>query len=332
MRGLILIDGPDACGKTTLAQHFKEAHGARVFHLTLRFKDKMFTYQTAALRLALRLAETQLVVLDRHWPSDCIYASVFRKGTKWPLAGRMYDRVLMKHAALHILALPTSLEAGVAAHRANLDDDHPYDDKDFRAVTQRYLHFGYGYKGVNDMAAAPAESDYAHEFASMGGVFKERADWMAYRIDVEGKHIENFANAALHQLVWLQSRQPVSALKFGMRNWGGRLGTARWAVVLSNDGFDPTGWPGYGYTPSNAALVHNLASLGVMEHDLVWFNCDGDLSAFAEARSALLPLPALALGAKAAAFAATAGFDKVAACATPCEPFNDGTARAQLRM
>jgi hypothetical protein len=318
MKGLIVLDGPDAAGKSTLAAKFKELHEARVIHLTYRFKDRMFTYQTAALRLALRLAETQLVVIDRHWPSECVYGSVFRDGSAWGQAGRFYDRVLLKHAAIHVLCLPESVDAAVEAHRANLDPDHPYDDANFRKVVQRYMHFGYGYSSTADMVGAPRVPDYAHDFATCGGVFKERADWVPYRICQEGQDMPSFMLSVLDRLHFRRSAQFPAALALANANWGGYAQTAKWVIIgdkASSKALAP--WPFYDYSGGSLYLTEQLALIGVMEHDLVWFNCDEDLTVFNQAKPSILKLPVLAMGGVAAAFAWAQGFSKVVDCNHP---------------
>jgi thymidylate kinase len=319
MKGVIVLDGPDAAGKSTLAAKFKEAHGARVIHLTYRFKDKMFAYQTAALRLALRLAETQLVVIDRHWPSECVYGSVFRGGSKWAQAGRFYDRVLLKHGAIHVLCLPESVEAAVEAHKANLDPDHPYDDTDFKKVVQRYLHFGYGYRNTSDMQAAPREPDYCHDFATCGGVFKERSDWVPYSIAKEGRDLAGFCKNVLAKLHIQRSLQVPAALKFANQNWGGAPILAKWILVTeeNTNSFKKVGWPLYDYAGGSLYATEMLASLGVMEHDLVWFNCHDDLTVLDEAFERIQHLPVLALGGEATAFAWARGFKTVFCCNSP---------------
>ena len=61
MTGIIVLDGPDCCGKTTLANDLIMNHGARYVHATYRFGKTMFAYHTAVMRKALHY---------RDWETD----------------------------------------------------------------------------------------------------------------------------------------------------------------------------------------------------------------------------------------------------------------------
>ena len=105
MKGLIIVDGCDGTGKTTLAQAICNRYNGVYMHNTYRWKDKMYLYHTAALHRALKLSKTRLVVIDRLWMSEAIYAEVYRGGSPWPHMGRMIDRIVRKHAGMYIIGL-----------------------------------------------------------------------------------------------------------------------------------------------------------------------------------------------------------------------------------
>lgn len=107
MQGLIVIDGPDGVGKSTLAQALiARAGGGTYLHLGYRFKGRMDVYQPAALHLAAKRVARGLVVIDRLWVSEVLYAATYRGGSEWPQLGRLLDRQLLGLGALNILALP----------------------------------------------------------------------------------------------------------------------------------------------------------------------------------------------------------------------------------
>jgi len=103
MKGIIVIDGCDGTGKTTLAKAICDKHDGVYIHNTYRWPTKMPLYHTAALHRALKLARTRLVVIDRLWMSEAIYAEVYRGGSPWPHMGRMIDRIIRKSGGLYIL-------------------------------------------------------------------------------------------------------------------------------------------------------------------------------------------------------------------------------------
>ena len=76
MKGIIVIDGCDGTGKTTLAEAICRRYDGVYIHNTYRWPTKMPLYHTAALHRALKLAKTRLVVIDRLWMSEAIYAEV----------------------------------------------------------------------------------------------------------------------------------------------------------------------------------------------------------------------------------------------------------------
>jgi len=72
----------------------------------------MHQYHTAALRHAMDvIVETgRPVILDRWWPTEAIYAEVFREGTRWPHLGRMLDRAATTLGVQYIMCLPGDVD------------------------------------------------------------------------------------------------------------------------------------------------------------------------------------------------------------------------------
>lgn len=94
---IIVLEGPDGAGKTTLANALQEYLGARYMHLTYRFRDKMHLYHGAAIRICAHWAQHQPVILDRWWPSEIVYADAYRGGSKFAKY-----HLLLEHIANHI--------------------------------------------------------------------------------------------------------------------------------------------------------------------------------------------------------------------------------------
>jgi hypothetical protein len=108
---LIILEGPDGAGKTTLARAIQKVSGASYLHCTYRLPDQMPRYHTAALMHALSgaLKTDRPVILDRWWPSEYIYGDVFRGGTKFPHYGRLLDRLAIRFGALYVTCLPSDV-------------------------------------------------------------------------------------------------------------------------------------------------------------------------------------------------------------------------------
>ena len=81
MKGIIIIEGSDASGKTTLANKLLRKYNGIIFHQTYRFKNKIPIYHMAILRKALKLSKTRLIILDRLHISEYIYGKVFFKNS-----------------------------------------------------------------------------------------------------------------------------------------------------------------------------------------------------------------------------------------------------------
>jgi thymidylate kinase len=254
MTGIIILDGPDACGKTTLQQELVLRHGAYPIHLTYPAPDglTMWEYQTREMVHAISMSATRLVVVDRHWISERLYAKVFRGGSPWPHMGRMMHRVWMKHSAVYVLCLPASIELGVKRHNENLDEKHPYPDDKFEELLHAYL----------DFAATVAHNPF----------------YQQYRIEIEGQHISSFMALVLDKMNRLQSIQYAPAHNPAEQNLLGHLATAK--VLMVGEQSNPKEfhrrfecyYPFYEHGNSSLYLTEILDSLGMIEENVMWTN------------------------------------------------------------
>jgi len=102
---LVVLDGPDCAGKSTLSRKLIELSGSGKYaHLTYRWPKGMHTYHTAALRHCIRnLTKYPIVTLDRSWLSEDIYARIYRNGSDVPMSGRILQKWLDLYGAQTII-------------------------------------------------------------------------------------------------------------------------------------------------------------------------------------------------------------------------------------
>lgn len=97
-------------GKTVLAKRLCKEFSAEYLHMTYRFAGHEFAYHTATLLKAMELVrQGGMVVLDRCWISEAIYARVYREQSLVPLMGRWMDRIIQKVGGCYIICLHKNL-------------------------------------------------------------------------------------------------------------------------------------------------------------------------------------------------------------------------------
>jgi len=111
-KGVIILDGPDGVGKTTIAELLKEKYDAEYIHLTWspEIEERMDCYMWDALYEAVNKSKDGLCVIDRHYLSEMIYAEVYREGTKYKGMHESVIRKLNEIGAMLVLCLPEDKE------------------------------------------------------------------------------------------------------------------------------------------------------------------------------------------------------------------------------
>ena len=137
---LIIFEGPDACGKTTLSKTTANEMGAVYWHMTCTSKlaPAMHDYQTNAVENIIdNLKAGRDVVIDRLWPSEFCYGSHFRGITMMDM-----EFIAQSVAELNPTYVFCMDEDGVHTaeerHRAHLDPAHPYAPADFKCIYGNY--------------------------------------------------------------------------------------------------------------------------------------------------------------------------------------------------
>jgi thymidylate kinase len=269
MPGIIVLDGPDCTGKSTLQDYLVREKGAVGIHLTYNADvgPRMFEYQTEWMVKAIEYSRDNLVVIDRHWISEAIYAKVFRGGSPWAHMGRMMDRVWMKHAAVYVLTLPLDINDAVKRHNENLDPSHPYDEAKFKELLHCYLDL---YEGNPECVG----DDYASQLTRSWPMC-DRPDVLTYRIEEEGRDIKKFVDNLLHYAASWRSMQWEPALNPADQNFTGHQTFADFLIVADNYNSKintQAHWPFYEYGNSSLFFNRLLADLDINETKILLTN------------------------------------------------------------
>jgi len=200
-RGVIVLEGPDACGKTTLSKTILERHGGRYIHLRYQ-KDKTQLYNFGALRRALRFCQDQLVVIDRHWLSEEIYSAVYRNGDCDDGGARFSYGVLKALGAVYVMCLP-SVESCVARHAAMHQTGRELYEADNRIgqVAEYYHRCLWGSSPSSSCNTWPTKL-FIDELAKTGGLVKRcQGKVLLYDIDEDGKYLVDVVDAIVAKVM-----------------------------------------------------------------------------------------------------------------------------------
>lgn len=245
---IIVLDGPDGTGKSTLAQAMVKELGARYLHLTYRWKNKMFDYHTAAISTALIWSETQPVVIDRWWPSEIVYADAYRGGSRWPLGHRLFEKIALKHAVTYVFCIPQDKDAYLKHYN--------------ELKGKRVEMYDEGMERVYD------------GFVKIFSKLSRRMGVSLYDYTKDGHHVSELAhifNSLAHDYR-VDQWQPALDRKF--LNFTGHIGQAKYLVI--GDQLKPKTrrevWPFFEYGNSSQWWAEALDFAGVPEHDIISMN------------------------------------------------------------
>lgn len=152
---LVVIDGPEKAGKSTLAALLAREHGAEVRHFGAE-PSAGFLYDLVFARALIEdLAKPHLVVYDRSWASEVVYGSYYHRRRRLvadPWLGEwLYGRVAATLGVRLVLLGPPA----EALHRLRSPDDH-----DIPAGMERVLFAGYAQRWGWEAAERPDDPEW----------------------------------------------------------------------------------------------------------------------------------------------------------------------------
>ncbi|MFA5377443.1 MAG: hypothetical protein WC455_16950 [Dehalococcoidia bacterium] len=254
-RGIMIIEGPDCTGKTTLCNELRRiCPDALYIHATYPYENTadVRVYHLGLLRRAMMAGERRLVLLDRLWPSELVYGAVHRGGPQHLGYEMSLDRLVRKVAGIYVFALHGPREGYLAfAARCRREGRQEFYPTQAGAVYDAYagLERQLREAGRNDVLrylfAGQPEGYVAH----MAGAF------LKYLADNRGAQL-----------------QPALAYRF--QNLAGHAGAARLLIIGDRPNV-PAGverWPFVGFGGCTSYMTRALAEAQVADHLVAWTN------------------------------------------------------------
>ena len=172
---IIVLEGPDAAGKTTLATYLVRALSANRFRATWTpaLNIAMADYQKSILDNALehiKYTRTPFI-LDRHWPSEWVYGHMFRSLTQEHYRFMSsFDKTIKENGGIYIFCSDNGV-AQIERHKQNLNPEHPYSEHNYVRLLGRYMQWWQMMDRISPM--------------------------IRYRLNVDGNRLGNFCHDML---------------------------------------------------------------------------------------------------------------------------------------
>ena len=270
--GIIVIDGADGSGKSSLAKYFIDVYGARYLHCGLR-KD-VFMHHLGVLHLAERWASRgELVVIDRLWLSELAYGDSLRKGAKHPIGARCFDRLLLRMAAVQVICIQEDFKAHLQRFIELKKVRQEEFNEDQVAEVIEYFRWLAGYAEEKELNIAP--TNYANTFREN---LNERPDVWVLEFEDACKDLAGHADLIIGTLGAVRRDQTPLALSDQSQNVTGHTALAKYLLVgekTSHSALFGLRYPFIGRDDQlNASLWLNRAldNLNIPEHHLVMTN------------------------------------------------------------
>lgn len=269
--GVIVLEGPDGAGKTTLAEHICEKYDGLYVHRTWSKTMDVWEHHTEGLRIAHDNYKHRLVVIDRLYPSEMIYGRSLRNGGQYKgHNARSMERVLARMGAVMGLVIPHDIQYVVDTHarkfKAGLEHFPTVED-----IAVRYVDW---MEGSSDERYSELPGDLIEQQTRLGGYKALRNDYVHYDVTLHGKNMNLAAERFIDRLERRRDTQFVFALDNETPNVLGHKADGEYLFVGERVG-DPAGWsrwPFYGKNRSSDFLNRTLHSLDFNESSGIWTN------------------------------------------------------------
>ena len=147
MKNLIILEGPDCGGKSTLGRFLADFYGGVYFNCiwSPKLSTGIWDYHWHVLDMAVHNINTrgQVWILDRSWPSEVIYSKIFRPEAHPDalIGAEECHRIITSVECLYVLCSDSGI---MKRHQENKDEAHPYPDDKFEEVITAYNAWANG--------------------------------------------------------------------------------------------------------------------------------------------------------------------------------------------
>lgn len=170
---LIILEGPDGVGKTTLGLHLARHFDGMFYHCTATktLIPAMRDYQLNVLEnIKHNIALGRTVVIDRFWPSEMIYGGVLRPNNPHGFSWQELRDECFKLDAFYVVAV---CESAIARHKVEKDPAHPYEDSVYAKIHREYVGFWQASKHMPDFMLYDMDS-MGHDLDSVADLINVR--------------------------------------------------------------------------------------------------------------------------------------------------------------
>lgn len=258
MRGLILLDGPDCAGKTTLAKAIEaevktQGGKAAVHHLGMPEPDKCWELHGEALLSYVEemITQDKVIIADRHFLSEGVYAAVYRKGSEYPFTMRYMDMLFDRYRALKVICCPP-VDDVVRVHADMKKVRREEYDSGMDKVARRFERIWHDQVNRN---LAPGR-EYTEQLMLSGGVADKQL-W--YHYDYTQHNTQQFARELLVDLDKEQWFYGEDTWDLAFTGTPGPLSTLLVGDKMSQQ--NPLGIPFFANTDSSLFLAKSLHNL-----------------------------------------------------------------------
>ena len=221
-KGIIVIEGADCAGKTTLANSIIDYVGEEnCLYLHAGIADDFWELHFDMVQKAIDNCDKKLVIIDRLWLSEMAYGPMYRGGPQYTYQARVLDRLLLKHGAVNVLCVPQDAKK----HITEFDKIKKERDEHFNNITE-VIHWYHNLAYGNLMIEPKC---YASQFIAMGD-YTKRPDVILY--DRFTQSLSWITNKTLTLLKHINSIQHQDFLDKKLKDVAGSMGYSKALFVV----------------------------------------------------------------------------------------------------